>query len=261
MAQKGKYYSPVYVPKALPSKVRRMRIIRRLVLATLSVSVLAVTFVLINSNRSEDNSLVAQAAAEKLFAGVSTYPRVVDSQNPIGKSYVPENLVSLNTVPNGESVYLRADAAQEFLDMVGDMSAEGMAVIPVRGYVSYDEQSTLLADSVDKLIAEGYSSDEAHEKISNELPAPGENEAQLGTTVDVSTELDSVEKFSATDQYGWICQNAYKYGFVVRSSSVPWRLRYVGRDAAERMQSAGCYLDQYVFYVKMENPSARQEMF
>lgn len=258
---KGKYYSPVYVPKKSAAKIKKERLIRRCVLAVMSLSVLAVTFVLINSNHVKSSSLVAQAAADKLFSGITTYPRIVDDQNPLSRSYVPSNLVSLNTLPNGQSVYMRADAAKQFLDMVSDMSVEGMAVIPVTGYVSYDEQSTLVENSVDKFIAEGYSSYEAQEKASYELAAPGESELQLGTSIDVSTELDSVEKFSFTDQYSWICANACKYGFVVRSSSQPWRLRYVGRDAAARMQSAGCYLDEYVSRVKLENPSAREEAY
>lgn len=254
----GKYYSPVYVPKKSLAKLRREKIVRSSVLVVLSVSILAVIWTLFQSDRDRDNTLVAEAAAEKSFAGISVYPRIVNESHPVGSAYVPDNLVSLNTVPNGESIYLRADAAEQFLNMLDDMAKSGMAVIPISGYVSYEEQSELVKNRVDQLIAEGKSSYDAQETTWNEFPSPGESEAQLGTSVEVSTELDSVEKFASTAQYRWLCSNAYRYGFVVRSAAEPWRLRYVGEETAERIQTIGCDLDEYVEQVKLENPSAEE---
>lgn len=257
--KKVNYYSPVYVPKKSLAKLRREKMVKSSVLVVLSVSILAVILGLLKSNRDKDNSFVAQAAADQSFADVATYPRLVNKNHPLGNAYVPDNLVSLNTVPNGESVYLRADAAEKFLTMLGDMAADGMAVIPVSGYVSYEEQSALLKNCVDKFIAEGCTSYEAQEMAWEAFPSPGESEAQLGTSVEVSTELELAEKFSSTAQYRWLCGNAYKYGFVVRSADEPWRLRYVGAETAERMQNVGCDLDEYVRKVQKENPSATED--
>lgn len=255
----GKYYTPVYRPKKTWQKLRQERLIRSAVLLVVSVSILAVVWFVFQSDRDKDNTLVAEAAAENAFEGIDCYPRLVDAYHPVSGSYVPDNLVSLNTVPNGESIYLRADAAEQFLKLLGDMAKSGMAVIPVRGYVSYDEQSALVKSRVDRLIAEGYSSYDAENTAWEDLPSPGESEAQLGTSVEVSTELDSVEKFASTAQYRWLCGNAYRYGFVVRSAAEPWCLRYVGEETAERIQNIGCNLDEYVQGVKMENPAAEEE--
>lgn len=255
----GKYYTPVYRAKKTWQKQRQERLVKSSVLVVLSVSILAIVWFLFQSDREKDHTLVAEAAAENAFAGIASYPRIVDAYHPVGSSYVPDNLVSLNTVPNGESVYLRADAAEQFLKMLGDMAKSGIAVIPVRGYVSYEEQSTLVKNRVDQLIAEGYSSYDAEDTAWEDLPSPGESEAQLGTSVEVSTELDSVEKFASTAQYRWLCSNACRYGFVIRSAAAPWCLRYVGEETAERMQNIGCNLDEYVQGVQMENPDAQEE--
>lgn len=257
---KGRYWHNGYVPQKIVAKVKRTRLIRRAVLMALSAAVLIITLVLVSIGRGR-SALVAEAAAEEALAGVHSYPLIVDAQNPLSRDFVPDNLVPLNSVPHGESVYLRADAAEQFVQMLDAMAAEGMAVIPVRGYVSYEEQSALIAAGVDKYIAEGYESYEAEWHAVDEYEAPGASEAQLGTTVDVSTELELVDKFSSTDQYGWLCRNAYRYGFVVRSNDKPWRLRYVGTETAERMHEMGCGLESYNFYVMQQNPDAQEELF
>ena len=95
--------------------------------------------------------------------------------------------------------------------------------------------------------------------ISFEYAVPGESEAQLGTLIDVSTDFSSVDRFASTDQYLWICENAPTYGFVIRKSSQPWRLRYVGTDTALTMRKVGLSLDDYVQAVREENPAAVQE--
>lgn len=255
------YYTPVYIPKATSAKTKRLRLIRRSVLAALSVLIFAVTLIVWHPARGSSDSVVEVSAARQLLREVQSYPRTVDSGNPLPRDYVPANLVSLNTVPNGESVYLRADTAESFLAMLNAMAQDGMAIVPVSGYVSYEEQSAVLAAHTDRFIAEGKTADEAEELALTQYSAPGESEAQLGTQIEIATDLDSMEQFSATDQYIWVCENAYQYGFVIRRSSQPWRLRYVGVDTAQTMRKAGLALDDYISEVRAENPSAVQDAY
>lgn len=256
---KGHYYTPVYIPKASTARSRRLKIVRRCVPAVLAVIIFAVTVVLWQTRHQSDDSVVEVSAARQTLREVTSYPRIVDSSNPLPRSFTPDNLMSLNTIPNGECVYLRADAAERFLAMADAMARDGMAIIPIRGYVSYDEQSVVLEEHIDKYVADGSSASDARTRALEEYAAPGESEAQLGTLIDISTDLSSVDQFAATDQYIWICENAGQYGFVIRKASQPWRLRYVGVDTAQSMHRVGLDLDQYVQAVKEENPAAAQE--
>ena len=266
----GKYYAPVYRAKKSPVKVRRARLFKRCAVIAAAVAIAAVSIMAIQINRNEDDSFVRVAASEQSLAGVSSYPRVVDKSSPLADDYVPENLMSLGTLPNGDNVFLRADAAEAFLEMCAAMSEDGLGIVPVKGYVSYQEQSQVLAAAADRLVAEGQTAEEAKKHAEAEVFAPGLDEAQLGTSIDISTDANSMDSFSMTEQYQWICQNAHRYGFIIRYTAAkkkvtgvgdkPWHLRYVGREAAEFMVSSHLCLEEYVRAVKGENPKAIEEI-
>lgn len=264
----GKYYAPVYRAKKYPMKSRRARMIRHVVFLAVIVAAAAVIIAAVQISRSASESFVQVAASEQSLAGVNEYPRVVNGSSPLPADYEPESLMSLATLPGGEDIMLRTDAAEAFLAMCAAMSEDGLGVIPIRGYVSYDEQSNALKDAADRLIAEGTDEQEAQELARKEVFAPGEDEAQLGTCIDVSTDPNSVANFSYTDQYLWICRNAHCYGFIIRYNDAakavtgvsvrPWHLRYVGTEAAGYIFSNNLCLEQYAAAVKADNPRAKE---
>lgn len=257
--RKGTYYTPFYMPKRSPAQVRRLRLMRRCVLAGLSIVLLGAAMLMWRAGRSEKKGVMEVSAAMQPLLEVQTYPRIVDEYHPIDGSYEPDNLVSLNTLPGGDCVRLRADAAEQFLLMVRDMTGNGMAILPVRGYLTYAEHNALLKSFTDKYIAEGYSEDEAWEMARERVSVPGESEVQLGTLIEVATDPNAMEQFASTDQYRWLCDNAYRYGYVIRRGSRPWQLRYVGQETACTMRRTGLSLDDYVAAVKADNPSAVEE--
>ncbi len=266
----GKYYAPVYRAKKSPMKLRRIKIIKRCAVIAAAVAVVAVSIAAFQINKDDSSSFVKVAASEQSLAGVSSYPRIVDHSSPLPEDYVPENLVTLGTLPNGDNVTLRADAAEAFLTMCSAMSEDGLGIVPVRGYVSYDEQRNVLSAAADRLVAEGASAEEAQKLAADEVSAPGEDEAQLGTSIDVSVSADSFDSFTLTEQYQWICANARHYGFIIRYTSAnqkytgvkdkPYHLRYVGKDAAEFMASSNLCLEEYVRAVKADNSKAKPEI-
>ena len=264
----GKYFAPVYRAKKSPAKVRRSRILKRCALVAAAVAVAAVSIIAVQINRNENESFIRVAASEQSLADVASYPRIVNHSDPLPADYEPENLMSLGTLPNGENVMLRADAAEALLEMCTAMSRDGLGIVPVSGFVSYDEQYDALSAAADRLIAEGADVSEAKELAKAEVFAPGEDEAQLGTTVEISTNTNSFEGFTLTEQYLWICRNAHRYGFIIRytgdkqkltgTEAKPWRLRFVGREASEYMASCGMCLEEYVQAVQEDNPRAVQ---
>ena len=262
----GKYYAPVYRAKKTPLKIRRIRLFKRCALIAAAVAIVAISIAAVQINKEDSESFVKVAASEHSLAGVATYPRVVGHSSPLASDYVPDNLVSLSTLPNGEDVFLRADAAEAFLEMCAAMSEDGLGIVPVKGYVSYDEQSNVLSEAADKMVAEGATAEEAKQRAKEEVSAPGEDEAQLGTSIDISTDPNCVDSFSLTEQFQWVARNACQYGFIIRyndaarkatgSTVKPWHLRYVGKEAAEYMFKTNMCLEQYVKAVKSENPRA-----
>ena len=264
----GKYYAPVYRAKKYPMKSRQARMIRHAAFIAVVVAAAAIIIAAVQISRNDNDSFVKVAASEQSLAGVNEYPRIVNGSSPLPADYAPENLMSLATLPGGEDILLRTDAAEAFLTMCAAMSEDGLGIIPVRGYVSFDEQSSALTDAANRLIAEGTDAQEAQELARKEVFAPGEDEAQLGTSIDVSTDPNSVANFSYTEQYLWICRNAHRYGFIIRYNDAakavtgvsvkPWHLRYVGVEAAGYIFSANCSLEQYVTAVKADNPGAKE---
>ena len=265
----GKYYAPVYRAKKSPMKLRRIRIFKRCAAVAAAVVVVAVSIAAFQISKDESSSFVRVAASEQSLADVSSYPRIVDHSSPLPEDYVPENLMSLATVPNGDNIFLRADAAEAFFAMCSAMSDDGLGIVPVRGYVSYEEQKSALSAEADRLVAEGADTAEAQKLAEAEVFAPGEDEAQLGTTIVVSVSEDSAVAFSLTEQYHWLCANACRYGYVVRYTTANQKaagvkqtslhLRYVGRNAAEFIADANITLEDYVAAVKADNPKAKPE--
>ncbi len=265
----GKYYAPVYRARKSPVKMRYSRIIRRSIIIAAAVAFAAVSIAAVQISREESDSFVKVAASRQSLANVQSYPRVVSSSAPLPDGFAPENLMSLGMLPNGEDILLRADAAEAFLSMCAAMSEDGLGIVPISGYVSFDEQRALLDSTADRLVAEGVSTEEARQRASQEVSAPGQDEAQLGTSIDVSTDISSPSGFSLTEQYQWICRNAHKYGFIIRYTASkrkvtgvaekPWRLRYVGVQAAECMVSSNMCLEEYAGAVRSDNPDATEE--
>ncbi len=265
----GKYYSPVYKAKKYACAGKKSVGIKHIVCACIAIAFAASGIIAWQSVNADAKSFETPSTVQSYPTDVETYPRIVNKSEPVEESYEPQNLVSLNTVPNGQSVYLRSDAAESFINMLAAMAEDGLAVLPVKGYTSYEEQNAALSASIDKFIAEGCSSDEATQKTSQLLSQPGTDEAQLGTSIDISTDANSVDSFSSTEQYKWICSNAYKFGFIIRYTADkqditgvearPWHLRFVGESAAAYMKSTGLCLEEYVSCVMKYCPSATQE--
>ncbi len=95
---------------------------------------------------------------------------------------------------------------------------------------------------------QGYSDEEAEELAGQWVAAPGHSEHQLGLAVDLNG--------ATYDVYLWLQANSYKYGFIFRYpgnkteitgvAEEVWHYRYVGVEAATRIQERGICLEEYV---------------
>lgn len=134
--------------------------------------------------------------------------------------------------------------------MIADASSEGIDLVMVSGYRSFEYQIEVFNYWVNTL---GY--DEATQVSA----IPGYSEHQTGLAVDVGAANGVCELqtcFESTQEGQWVKDNAHEYGFIIRYpygkeditgySYEPWHLRYVGVDVATYIYENNLTLEEYL---------------
>lgn len=155
---------------------------------------------------------------------------LVSKHYGLPKEYKPKDLVRVDKKYGESGVMLRADCYRAFLSMAKDMKKEDMSLYIKSGYRVNSKRGA--ADSL-------------------WYAWPGYSEHQTGLAFDlrkknVAYKTLSEYQFEKTREYGWLCKNAHKYGFILSypkgKSAVtgygfePWHWRYVGADIAADMK-------------------------
>lgn len=87
--------------------------------------------------------------------------------------------------------------------------------------------------------------------------AAGTSEHQLGQAFDFFTEANKYsDKFVTTNEYKWLSENAYKYGFIERypkgkeastkHEAMPWHFRFVGVENAKEIYENDLTLEEFL---------------
>lgn len=171
---------------------------------------------------------------------------VVNRWNELPEDYS----VELTELSNGQKVDSRIyPYLQEMFDAA---RAEDVYPVVREGYRTAEEQQEILDDKIQSYINQGYSQVKAERTAKEWIALPGTSEHQLGIAVDINADKS---KCSNEDVYGWLAENAYKYGFVLRyppgkqkitgTSYEPWHYRYVGEKAAKEIYERGICLEEY----------------
>jgi LAS superfamily LD-carboxypeptidase LdcB len=116
--------------------------------------------------------------------------------------------VELTLVSIGQGFYLRADAATAFDAMRRAASAEGVALVVVSAFRTWEEQTRLYSGYVSK--APGF----------NQAAVPGFSNHQGGIAVDVDTDRGT------SAAYDWLSKNAGRFGFRRTVASEPWHWEF-----------------------------------
>lgn len=168
----------------------------------------------------------------------------------LDKDYVPYNLINLSDnksidyiVRDNEDMLLDNEVFYNLKLMFDDAKEMGLNLTLFSGYRSYDKQSYLY-----------YSKHKENDYYS---ARPGHSEHQTGLAVDISTRIIGLtDNFKDSDEYKWLSENSYKYGFIERYkdeysnetyyNSEPWHFRYVGVEIAKVIYSNNISLEEYV---------------
>ena len=191
-----------------------------------------------NSNQANGVSGIYSAYPGSLYSGIanttlnsdgsldlasdSSYARPVDSANPISSGYRPTDLMVV-----GDTM-LRKDAAVAFEKMKEAMQNEiGLELEAISGYRSSEQQAQLGS------LAAGADYSEHQTGLAIDLGIPGYDS------------IDPSDHFESTPAYGWLLNNAAKYGFCLSMPEntywvafEPWHWRFLGGDLAPLVRDA-----------------------
>lgn len=172
---------------------------------------------------------------------------LVNKHNYLKEDYVPNNLEQLDTKYALSNMYLVNTAKDAFENMSKAASKEHLKIIAMSTYRSYEYQVNLYnnyAKNDGKVAADTYSG------------RPGNSEHQTGLAVDVYNQDETYTNFEKTEEYIWMQNNAYKYGFILRFPKgkeketgyefESWHYRYVGKDIAKSIKENNISLEEYI---------------
>ncbi len=203
------------------------------------------------------------------------YLLLVNKQNVLEKDYVPNDLVSIDSAytTGGKTVQLEETAMNAVIELINGMKKDGITNVTVTsGYRTYARQKELFANYISDETGKhpDWSKEKIKEYVSKYSAPAGASEHQSGLCVDLYTdEMDGLNNygsetpnnpydkgFAETEAYEWLCENAYKYGFILRFPEnktdttgymyESWHYRYVGSDAAKEIHDRNITLEEYL---------------
>lgn len=173
---------------------------------------------------------------------------LVNKYNYLSKDYIPKNLKKID---NTTLINYVCDA---FNAMKNDIKENNLNIIAVSGYRSFEYQ--------DKLYKR-YERYDGREKADTYSARAGYSEHQTGLAVDVSNGELPYTQFENTEEYKWMTENAYKYGFILRYPKnkdkitgyifESWHFRYVGVKVSSYIKKHNITFDEY--YAKFIEPN------
>lgn len=171
---------------------------------------------------------------------------IVNKYYKLNENYEPSDLVTIDSKFASNNQRLRKEAADKFEEMAADALASGIKIYAGSTYRSYDYQLDLYNRYV---LQDGFAEAETYSARA------GYSEHQLGLAVDV---LNGDWQYLSEndDEYTWLIDNAYKYGFILRYPRnkeyvtgymfEDWHFRYLGVELANKVKLSGLTYDEYV---------------
>ena len=167
--------------------------------------------------------------------------------------YLNDSFTGLDLV-NIESNYgtgqLNQEAYNAFKKLSDDARNQGLNILVKSGYRDFYTQQS---------IYNGYLQTNGEWWTNLMSAKAGHSEHQTGLAVDVQTySTYNLRDFLYTNEYNWMINNSYKYGFILRYPEntrdttgydfEPWHYRYVGIEAAKIIHDENLLFEEYYSY-------------
>lgn len=219
-------------------------------------TILLATGSITNNNENLDtqnkSSINRSSASSKSTVINNEYLILVNKENHIGCDHVADDLVVPTITFNASSdmtKHVREDVAVALQDMFKAAEKDGIDLVGISAYRSYEYQETVYSNKVKR---------DGLEEAEKYVAEPGTSEHQTGLAIDVlSSEYDSLDEgFEDTEAFTWLSRNMSKYGFILRYPKgkeditgydyEPWHIRYVGVGPAIEIMDKKITLEEYL---------------
>lgn len=170
---------------------------------------------------------------------------LVNKYRYLSADFVPEKLVSISDeYTGGEEFRANKTAVNALQQMFESAKLDGLEMLVNSAYRSYEDQVEI-TEFYRKWYGDNY--------VNNYVARPGFSEHQTGLAFDIGSTSENV--FANSDEYKWMQENAYKYGFIMRFykkaetitgfKSEPWHYRYVGKEIASYIHEHNITYEEY----------------
>ena len=190
------------------------------------------------------------------------YLKLANKQHPLGAGYAPDELSTLpaSLTFYGKEIQLESTVALAAEAMVLELRSQGFTDIYITsGYRTYHYQQILFNTYLGNEMAAhpSWTQAQCEAEVLTYSARPGESEHQTGLCMDLISAKNPTldESFAENPVYGWLCENAHNFGFILRYpkgkegitgySYEPWHYRFVGVEAATRIHEQGITLEEY----------------
>ena len=174
---------------------------------------------------------------------------LVNKFNYLDENYAPDDIVKVSMQFAYGDNEIKKEVYEKFRSMYNDAKKEGLYLIITSSYRDYNFQ---------KELWDSYANQKGDEWADSVSARAGYSEHQTGYTLDIVTYKANMSSFEKTDEFKWLQDNAYKYGFILRYpkdkeditgySYESWHYRYVGKDVATKIKKLGLTFDEYYAY-------------
>ena len=173
---------------------------------------------------------------------------IVNKYNYLKRDYIPKKLISIDNTMVIDYV------GKAFNQMKEEMKNNNLNIIAISGYRSYNYQDNLYKK---------YERFDGKEKADTYSARAGHSEHQTGLAVDISNGKLPYTDFEKTEEFKWMLENAYKYGFILRYPKnkehitgyifEAWHYRYVGYKVSTYIKKHNITFEEY--YAKFIEPN------
>ena len=179
------------------------------------------------------------------------YQMLINKYYYLKENYEPNDLVKIsNSYSWGTDQRIKKEVYDAFLKMWEDANNNGIYLMINSSYRDYKSQK----DVYDKYVLT------KNPKYADSIAArPGHSEHSSGLCLDIFSKANTNKNtFKDTEDYEWLINNSYKYGFILRYPEnkenitgynfEAWHYRYVGLDAANYIYNHDITFDEYYAY-------------
>lgn len=177
---------------------------------------------------------------------------LVNKNNRLDDKYIPPDLETISLEYATSDKFLRKEAKDSFEKLSSDAKKLGYTIVAVSAYRDYEYQENLFNN---------YIKEKGEEYALKCSARPGHSEHQTGLSVDVMGSNNDYDEFEKSNEFDWMSNNSYKYGFILRYPKgkeyitgfkyEPWHYRYVGNEVASIIYTEKITLEEY--YNKYKN--------